>query len=499
MLQRLLILVSGLLSGCLVAGTPTWQSFNQWQAACSALPTYRTLAQQGAVQRGAYTAKQNYQYSAFRPNNSSSQPNLLTRAAAKVSSKTKRAPFDAIELHGVVQAFLQQAANSNLADAACWLAQQRPGPDFYNAQKCYFKSRRVPFTPFVQKLNLAPSSRVIVRGDLHGDIHSLMAQLTTLQQLGYLDQQDGFKIVQPNCYLLFLGDYTDRGLYGAEVLYTILRLKLANPTQVYLVRGNHEDIQIAQSNGFKTELAAKFGDAHFHQLYRIYDFMPVALYVGCQREFLLCCHGGLEVGYQPQALLGSGPKVQFEQLGELRQLDFLGRVPELAAAFGQFQPLTSCYANYTPDAPCSVNGLLIGFMWNDFLVDDRSVGPVDRYNPNRGHAYNERATQMILRQQSDQRNTVCGVLRAHQHTATPAEPMMQGLLQSQGVYKLWRSYPRATETTRLLVDGLVWTFNVAPDSVYGEACDFNYDSFAILQLARRFNNWSMRVVNPIIG
>ena len=44
--------------------------------------------------------------------------------------------------------------------------------------------------------------------------------------------------------MVFLGDYTDRGSYGVEVMYVLMRLKVENPDQVWMARGNHEDILI---------------------------------------------------------------------------------------------------------------------------------------------------------------------------------------------------------------------------------------------------------------
>ena len=38
-------------------------------------------------------------------------------------------------------------------------------------------------------------------------------------------------------YMVFLGDYLDRGHYGMEVVYTLLRLKFENWDRVFLLKG----------------------------------------------------------------------------------------------------------------------------------------------------------------------------------------------------------------------------------------------------------------------
>ena len=53
-----------------------------------------------------------------------------------------------------------------------------------------------------------------------------------------------------------------------------------------------------------------------------------------------------------------------------------------------------------------------------------------------------------------------------------------------------------SEITLSLTDPVpVWTFNVSPDSVYGEGNHYTFDAFGILSTARKFADWRLRVVN----
>jgi hypothetical protein len=55
-----------------------------------------------------------------------------------------------------------------------------------------------------------------------------------------------------------------------------------------------------------------------------------------------------------------------------------------------------------------------------------------------------------------------------------------------------------TEPERPMVDGGVWTFNVAPDSIYGKFLNYNWDSFGILKTAKDYGDWRLSVVNTEI-
>ncbi len=82
-------------------------------------------------------------------------------------------------------------------------------------------------------IKLEPVGEAVVVGDLHGDLESLV---TILKSSGFTEKMARSK----DATLVFLGDYGDRGAYSAEVYYTVLKLKLAFPEQVILLRGNHE-------------------------------------------------------------------------------------------------------------------------------------------------------------------------------------------------------------------------------------------------------------------
>ncbi|MEM3881719.1 MAG: metallophosphoesterase, partial [Candidatus Bathyarchaeia archaeon] len=89
------------------------------------------------------------------------------------------------------------------------------------------------FTVLERLVKLDPRGEALVIGDLHGDIESLRL---VLEDSGFVEKL----ATQEDALMIFLGDYGDRGAYSVEVYYTVLRLKLAFPEQVMLLRGNHE-------------------------------------------------------------------------------------------------------------------------------------------------------------------------------------------------------------------------------------------------------------------
>lgn len=101
----------------------------------------------------------------------------------------------------------------------------------------------------VQNIVIPQGSRLIVVGDVHGQLEDVLWMF--------------FKYGVPsktNQYL-FNGDIVDRGGHSLEILLLLLGLKRDDPNAVYLQRGNHEDIQCGIHFGFRNELQNKFGSS----------------------------------------------------------------------------------------------------------------------------------------------------------------------------------------------------------------------------------------------
>jgi protein phosphatase len=104
-------------------------------------------------------------------------------------------------------------------------------------------------------VKVPPVGEAIIVGDLHGDLKSLMH---ILEDSNFWGKAKGGGDV----FLIFLGDYGDRGIHSPEVYYVVLRLKELFPNRVVLMRGNHEgpaDLR-ASPHDLPTQMKRRFGD-----------------------------------------------------------------------------------------------------------------------------------------------------------------------------------------------------------------------------------------------
>ncbi|KKQ33568.1 MAG: hypothetical protein US49_C0001G0248 [candidate division TM6 bacterium GW2011_GWF2_37_49] len=147
---------------------------------------------------------------------------------------------------------------------------------------------------FIQKIKIPTGSNVCIIGDIHGSIHSLLRNLWRLVFLKTLN--NNLKIIKKNFYLIFLGDYVDRGPCSVEVLATLIDLKMMNWDKVFLLRGNHENTTMNMAYGFFDELQAKTICSLTEVNDNFYKYLPYALFVGsgADASFVQFCHGGIE-------------------------------------------------------------------------------------------------------------------------------------------------------------------------------------------------------------
>lgn len=314
------------------------------------------------------------------------------------------------------------------------------------------------FRPYVQKCIMPTDATVNIIGDLHGDVQALINALDLLEKKGYL--HDDFTL-KTNHYLIFLGDYTDRGPCGVEVLYALFRLKVANPDQVILLRGNHEDAYVNECpRFFSAELKNKFGlttrTDRQEFIYNLYELFPVALYLGTPKnDYIVLSHGGLEIGFDPAALLKAPASTLFmsiETLDRTKALALLNTKDNLLkVTFGN--KYNAKNANIRPTSPRDLH-----FLWNDFR---KELYTTENLFHEAGWQYGELLTQAVLK-----RDNVKALIRGHNHMLA---------LDGGGFHRLY--------------DGLVTT--VVSFKTHGASEFFKEYSFITLYLAPSFKDWQM--------
>ncbi len=128
---------------------------------------------------------------------------------------------------------------------------------------------------------IEPNSTVLYVGDLHGSYNTLIKVI----ELANEHKVD---------YIVFLGDYTDRGEQELETILNVLNLSNSND-KVIVLRGNHEEAEINRNyNFYRTIIDAHSeytGNNLFSLFTKAYDYMGLAsLNLGTRT---LGIHGGI--------------------------------------------------------------------------------------------------------------------------------------------------------------------------------------------------------------
>lgn len=151
---------------------------------------------------------------------------------------------------------------------------------------------------FFEKITINnPESEVIIIGDIHSSIHSLIQILYYLRINGKLG--NNFEL-SDNIYLIFLGDIIDYGMLGIECLYIVMKMKLHNLNNCFIINGNHEDPSYMESgfSDFFDEMSNQYEFKEIIDVLKVFlNLLPSAIFLNlCGVRYQLC-HGGFDSKY----------------------------------------------------------------------------------------------------------------------------------------------------------------------------------------------------------
>ncbi|MGC9137111.1 metallophosphoesterase [Caldivirga sp.] len=124
------------------------------------------------------------------------------------------------------------------------------------------------------------SDKVVILGDLHGDLNSLEKVIN--------DYPPG------DWFYIGLGDYVDRGEYQVETLEGVLKLFLQG--SMIPLRGNHESYVMNEVYGFMDEALPLLGQGLLNTI--MHELFPALPYAALLNDKILLLHGGLAKGLE---------------------------------------------------------------------------------------------------------------------------------------------------------------------------------------------------------
>lgn len=119
---------------------------------------------------------------------------------------------------------------------------------------------------------------ITVCGDTHGQFYDVL----------HIFEKNGFPSKEHT--YVFNGDFVDRGSWSTEVIILLYLLKLKNPKNVMLNRGNHETDAMNVAYGFSGECKAKYTEKVFKAFSESFSSLPLGALI---EKAYMVVHGGL--------------------------------------------------------------------------------------------------------------------------------------------------------------------------------------------------------------
>lgn len=441
----------------------------------------------------------------------------------------------------IIGMYKQTCDQSSLFNVNAWVEKEVPLETFTNREKTQFK-------PFILGFKVPKNATIYAFGDRHGDALSTIQMLKKLRDDGIFDKD--FTLNNTHTYIVGLGDYVDRGTAGIETLLTILMLKIQNPKNVLLIRGNHEDnTLIVNQHHFQKELEYKFPDAirkefigtstikkltpisekNLNSLACIYDTMPVAAFIGVDNQdktttsYLVYAHGCMDIRDNPKKLfLELNAKTPGEFVYKQYPIDVTRAQSENANALKALSSLQNdCSQDYLQSTCRSDKHLSIDY--EQAYIDNDNNQTV-AYIHDQQCVYGKPLVQalfkdwrLIIEPSNTLINTLFGgrsknhtsyvhaTLRGHQHSCHDYEKFgscMEEMWKYKGCAQAWNPNQRLKENDTM-PRGSFYTILAAPNNEYGEPISRNnypgytYDTWVNIKPTELINviSWQMTRIN----
>ena len=144
---------------------------------------------------------------------------------------------------------------------------------------------------FVEKVVVPPEDKILIIGDIHSSLSSLLSIFDNWRERGWLS--DDFQLAK-GFHLFFLGDVIDRGALSTELIVLIFLLTRANQNNVTYINGNHENCFTYKMFGMEDEIANKFGITDTSEMLDYMSFLsfqPTMVIVKFGKQIFQLCHG----------------------------------------------------------------------------------------------------------------------------------------------------------------------------------------------------------------
>lgn len=426
--------------------------------------------------------------------------NACSESLKKESSPVTKELF-LREMNNFIEAF----GRSSVFDHMSWV-QSRDGDPTMPGIKFFLLNA---FEPYALKLEVTSEEQTAFMGDIHGDITSFNMFLETLVAKGITDPEDPF-IVTPKSNVILLGDYTDRGKHGVEVLYALSRFLRKNFTdepgkqRVFAVRGNHEDTGVNSYSppgvhNLCMELRSKFNDTRvIDTIEKFYNCLPLALFFKSKTNALLCDHGGIEPGFADTQLLVNSPtRMSFILINRLYRKQLLEKLPaEYLPALQRIQA-KNLLKDFNP--LCQTDSVLFQyqFLWGDyeFESDSDPATPIE-FHPGRGMKFPEQFTKMWFKMNSSATCQLVGNIRGHQHSHETIDRILnkdgKSSTEEAGLAKIWVAHDQQQPAEKLW-PGIVCTLCACPNTGYGKLYGYDFGAYCILKTADQLADWNLKV------